>query len=220
MSLGILTFVSLRNLRHKFRSHLLHASWFWITLLAGTAVCGFSNAEGTFLGLFIALYLLPVWLMAFLIRLLVWTLRRTSGKARTLTKPWLSWSIEPIVCLCLVGLISVGALKWARFAVSYPWLCAKATSKLEDMQGAGPQEWHDHDASVEICGLYRVRQWETGTATDGSPQFLILTAYMTFTDASGWAYVPSGAKPKRIKTGQPCYFDHMIGSWWRWRLDE
>ena len=203
----------------EFRSHLLRSSWFWITALLGTALFGFSNAEGTFWGIIVAFYLVPIWLIVLLIRLLVWLLRRKSGKARELAKPWLSWSVEPIFFLILVGLISVGGLKWARFVVSYPWLYAKATTELKQMKIVGAQEWHDHNNSTAICGLYRVNQWETGTATDGSPQFLILTAYMTFTDAAGWAFVPSGAKPKGIKTGQPCYFDHMIGPWWRWRLD-
>ena len=94
-----------------------------------------------------------------------------------------------------------------------------AMAEVERMKTDGPQKWIQWEHGYQFCGLYRVWQWESGTATDGSPQFLIVTAYMTFTDAAGWAYVPSGAKPKGIKTGQPCYFDHMIGPWWRWRLD-
>lgn len=207
------------KLFHRLQPHLLPYSWFWIALLAGTAVFGFSNAEATFLGVEVAALVLIFWLPLLLVRLGVWVLRKSRGKARMLAKPLLSWSIEPLFCLLLVGLIWGGGLKWMRFAVSYPWLYAKAAGELEQMKTHGPKEWHDHDAGINLCGLYRVRQWETGTATDGSPQFLILTAYMTLTDAAGWAYVPSGAKPKGIKTGQPCYFEHMIGSWWRWRLD-
>lgn len=201
------------------RSHLLPSSWFWIALLVGIALFGFSNAEGTFLGFFAAFYALSAWLLVFVLRLSVWAWQRKAGKARVLRQPWLSWSLEPIACLLLIGLISVGALKWTRFVVSYPWLYAKATMHLEEMKQRGTQKWYWYDQGFQLCGLYWVRQWETGSATDGGPQFLILTASGTLTDAAGWAYVPSGAKPRGIKTGQPCYFDHMIGPWWRWRLD-
>ena len=201
------------------RPNLLPSSWLWITLLVGTAIFGFSNAEGTFLGFMIALYLVPTWLFILLIRFTVWSLRQRSGKGRRLAKPWLSWLVEPIVLILLIGLIWCGGLKWLRFTASFPWLYAMATAEVERMKTDGPQKWSQWEHGYQFCGLYRVRQWESGTATDGSPQFLILTSYMTFTDAAGWAYVPSGAKPKGIKTGQPCYFDHMIGPWWRWRLD-
>lgn len=208
------------KIRSALRPHLLSSSWLWISLLVGTAVLGFSNAEATFLGCLIAFYLVPAWLLILLIRFTVWSLRRKSGKGRVLEKPWLSWLLEPMLVLVLVGLIWCGGLRWLRFAVSYPWLYLKAKGEVEHMKTAGPQKWRQWEDGFQICGLYRVIQWESGTATDGSPQFLILTAYMTLTDAAGWAYVPSGAKPNGIKTGQPCYFDHMIGPWWLWRLDQ
>lgn len=201
------------------RSHLLPSSFLWIVLLLGTALYGFSNAEGTILGFLIAFYLVSAWLLILLIRFVVWSLRRKSGKDRLLAKPWVSWLVEPTVLILLVGLTWCGGLKWMRFAVSYPWLSAMATTELERMKTAGPQKWSEWKHGLHICGLYRVREWESGTATDGSPQFMVLTALGTYTDAAGWAYVPSGAKPKEIQTGQPCYFDHMIGPWWRWRLD-
>lgn len=203
----------------QLRPHLLPSSWFWILLLVGIAMLGFSNAEGTFLGFFVALYAIPAWGVILVIRFATWMVQKRGGKGRALAKPWVSWLMEPIVCGALIVLITTGALKWLRFGASYPWLYSKAATEVERMRRAGPQQWSEHEHGFQLCGLYRVRQWESGTAMDGSPQFLILTAYMTFTDAAGWAYVPSGARPNGIKTGQPCYFEHMIGPWWRWRLD-
>lgn len=207
------------NILRKIRPHVLSGSWFWIALMIASAVIGFSNAEATFLGVFIVIYGVPAWLMTLLVRVLVWWIRQGRGKGRILPRPWLSWSIEPMVFAIVIALIAVGGFKWARFAISYPWLSSKARFEIAEMSVTGPQKWQQYEDGFLVCGLYRVRQWETGFATDGSPQFLLITAYMTLTDAAGWAYVPSGAKPKGIRTGQPCYFEHMVGPWWRWRLD-
>lgn len=207
------------NLLRKIRPHLLPGSWFWIALMIASAVIGFSKAEATFLGVLIVIYGVPVWLLALLLRVLVWWIRRRRGKGRILSRPWLSWSIEPMVFAILIALIAVGGLKWVRFAISFPWLSSMAQKELAEMSVKGPQQSWMIGSADFMCGLYLVHSWETGFATDGSPQYLILTASQTLTDAAGWAYVPSGAKPKGLRTGQPCYFEHMVGPWWRWRLD-
>lgn len=207
------------------RSHLLPSSWFWITMLAGAALFGCSDAEVTFAGLHVGTYVIGGWGMMLLVRFSVWLTLHKLGRGRVLAHPWLSWSIEPVICLLLIGLIATGGLRWTRFAISYPWLHAKATRALEKMKAHGPQDWNETrhiyagKDELHLCGLYRILGWETGTATDGSPQFLILTADNTLTDGAGWTYVPSGAAPKGIRTPQPCYFEHMTGGWWRWRVD-
>lgn len=203
----------------SFRSNLLRSSWLWLLLLVSTALFGFSNAEATFLGLMVAGVVLPAWLGCWLIRLSVWGWRRQKQRNAPLAHPYFSWSIEPIVCAMLIGIISVNGLMWGRFVLSLPFLSAFAQNKVVALHVSGPQKSSGADQKDSVCGLYVIRSCETSDATDGSTQVLFLTAYETLTDAAGFAFVPSGGKPKAIATGQPCYFEHLFGPWWRWRLD-
>ena len=206
-------------MKYSFRSDLLRSSWLWLLLLTSTALFGFSNAEATFLGLMVAGVVLPFWLVTWLIRLCVWGWRRRKHLNGPLARPYYSWSIEPLVCAVLIGLISIKGLMWGRFVCSAPFLSAFAQDKIASLHVSGPQKWHDGEQLGLWHGLYLIKYWETSNAEDGSSQVLFLTAHATLTDAAGFAFVPSGGKPKGIATGQPCYFEHLFGPWWRWRLD-
>ena len=191
-----------------------------VVFAVGFALFAFSNAEPTWRDFGIAIIILPCWALLWYWRQFAWWAKWKKRPEGQSENPWLAWSLEPITCALLIGLISINVFTFCRFVLGVPWLGRFAKEKLAETNASVPKGWDGHGNEWLSCGPYKMTKWAISTAEDGTPEFLMITAYDTLTDAAGFAYVPSGGRPTANRIGcGPSYFSHIIGPWWRWRWD-
>lgn len=193
------------------RKHLLPATPWWLLAFVVVGFVWHSNAECSFEGFIVAGALLIVWALAWAARLVL-----GARGGRVLQRPLLSWGIEPVLVGAVIFMMANHGFLWLRFLPSLPSLngYAKRQLALAEPASRPPEIGALHDS----VGLFRALSWKVVKASDGSSQFCMLTASPTMTDASGFVYIPSGARPSPF-VHTPSYYTHLVGPWWIWRLD-
>lgn len=199
------------------RRHLLLATPWWFMVFLAVGFVFQSNAEHSFSGLFGTVVAIALWGLVWLVRLGVWVWME-GRTGRVLSRPFLAWSVEPVLVACLGLMLVVQGLVWLRFLPSMPFMTDYAQQCL-----ARPfdpafemQPWETIPVSV---GLFRVSSSRAVKDKGGRPQLFLVTIRDTPTDVAGFAYVPDGRTPECGFVGRSSSYTHLVGPWWVFRWD-
>lgn len=187
----------------------------WLTIFVVTGFAYRSNAEITWDGMVLAWKITFCWFVWCLIRLLASLFQLWRAPEKGFGFGWcgdvLAFAVYLFACYMHVFMLP-------RFLASKPSLTKYVESQLEKNRNISAHEFFNQRRE-DVVGLFTVRRLVVSEAKDGTPQMLAITIENTVTDGAGFAYVPSGAEPAQLAGFGPCYFEHLVGSWWVWRLN-
>lgn len=168
----------------------LCALWFGFCIFAYSDV-------GSDLGAFLlGLLAIGLWLLVWLIRLI-----RVLWLRHKVERPWLYWTIEPVVIALCVFLSSANVFTYIRFQLSKPALLGYVEQVQTGKNQADTNNWH-------WVGLYMVH--DTELLSNGTVRFITSSNGM-MSDA-GFAYNPKHEPESQNEQ----YYRSIQKDWWYW----
>ena len=166
--------------------------WFLFSILA------FSDV-GSDLGAFLlSLLVVGLWLLVWLIRLI-----RALWLRHKVERPWLYWTIEPLVIVLCVFLSLANVFTYIRFQLSKPALLAYIEQVKTGKIQADNNNWH-------WVGLYSVH--DTELMSDNAVRFITSSNGM-MSDA-GFVYSATHKMPEKLHEHDE--YQAIDNNWWYW----
>lgn len=167
----------------------------------------FSNAGYSVLVLLTAIVVAGTWMLIWLIRLVVFLVRRRRGKTGGLglKNAMIYWGVEPLALIMGVSLAALGAFSIVRFTVSVPALNAY----VDEVRGGRVNLAYDFNHPTRYIGLFAITR--TDLLSDGTVR--LITSADGLMSRAGLAKSPSFHPPRQ---GEDSY-RNLVGQWWYWR---